>query len=168
MSHWWEYLVFWWVKGKLFVSEVLMSYWWVYLSVIVQYWWVVGECICQLLFSIADIDIFQIWSSISTCHACVLLIHSWCLTLGETNRRSSALESDALPTDLLGLDHVTDTYTVLISHCSVLLCYCHIDEKKCATTSQQLSNAALVSFRGKKKMCVWQFSTHEYLNKARQ
>ena len=49
----------------------------------------------------------------------------------ESNRRPSALESDALPTELLGLDHVATTYTVLITRWSVLLYYsCHIDEKK--------------------------------------
>ena len=51
--------------------------------------------------------------------------------VGESNRRCSALESDALPTELLGLDHVATTYTVLITRWSVLLYYsCHIDEKK--------------------------------------
>ena len=53
--------------------------------------------------------------------------------VGESNR---SLESDALPTELLGLDHVATTYKVLIARWSVLLCYsCHIDEKKCAITS---------------------------------
>ena len=33
----------------------------------------------------------------------------------DSNRRTSASESDTLPTELLGLDYLTTTYTVLIS-----------------------------------------------------
>ena len=33
----------------------------------------------------------------------------------DSNRRTSASESETLPTELLGLDHLTTTYTVLIS-----------------------------------------------------
>ena len=33
----------------------------------------------------------------------------------ESNRRPSALEFDALPSELLGFDHVTTTYTVLMN-----------------------------------------------------
>ena len=39
----------------------------------------------------------------------------------DSNRRTSASESDTLPTELLGLDYLTTTYTVLIS--------CTCDEK---------------------------------------
>ena len=33
----------------------------------------------------------------------------------ESNRRHSALECDALPNELLGLDHVATTYVVLMN-----------------------------------------------------